>query len=84
LWNLNRTPYINAFVVGQSFDKKLIPVQVIENEHKVEVGKVQVCLFSQLIDSSERRLFNLRKKLNERYEDVTGVELLKQQRVLGL
>ena len=78
------TPYINAFVVGETFSEKVQPIQTIENENKVEVGKVQICLFSQIVDSSERRLFNLRKKLNERYEDVTGIELFNQQKVLGV
>lgn len=77
-------PYIHAFVVGKSFSEKIQPVQTIENENKVEVGKVQICLFSQIVDSSERRLFNLRKRLNERYEGVTGIELFQQQRVLGI
>jgi len=72
-------PYINAFVVGESFSEKIQPIQTIENENKVEMGKVQICLFSQIVDSSERRLFNLRSKLNERYADVPGIELFENQ-----
>ncbi|MEQ8910168.1 MAG: ATP-binding protein [Vicingaceae bacterium] len=75
-------PYINAYVVGESFNKKVQPIQAIENENKVEIGKVQICLFSQIVDSSERRLFNLRERLNERYADVTGIELFNQQKKL--
>jgi hypothetical protein len=77
-------PYINAFVVGESFSEKVQPIQSIENENKVEIGKVQICLFSQIVDSSERRLFNLRERLNERYADVTGIELFNQQRRLAI
>jgi hypothetical protein len=72
-------PYINAFVVGQSFDEKVQPIQAIENENKVEMGKVQICLFSQLVDSAEKRLFNLRTRLSERYSEYTGVELVSKQ-----
>ncbi len=77
-------PYINAYVVGESFSEKVQPIQSIENENKVEIGKVQICLFSQIVDSSERRLFNLRERLNERYADVTGIELFNQQKQLAI
>lgn len=77
-------PYIYAFVVGETFNEKLQPIQTIENENKVEMGKVQICLFSQLVDSSERRLFNLRNRLNERYSDVPGIELFERQRKLAI
>ena len=77
-------PYINAYVVGESYSEKLQPIQTIENGNKVEIGKVQICLFSQIVDSSERRLFNLREKLKERYADVTGVELFNQQKRLAV
>jgi len=78
------SPYINAFVVGESFNEKVQPIQAIENENKVEIGKVQICLFSQIVDSSERRLFNLRDRLNERYANVTGIELFQQQKRLAI
>lgn len=77
-------PYINAFVVGESFSEKVQPIQSIENENKIEIGKVQICLFSQIVDSSERRLFNLRERLNERYADVSGMELFNQQKRLTI
>lgn len=77
-------PYIYAFVVGETFNEKIQPIQVIENENKVEMGKVQICLFSQLVDSSERRLFNLRSRLNERYADVPGIELFEKQKKLAI
>lgn len=73
-------PYISAYIVGESFSEKIQPIQTIENENKVEMGKVQICLFSQIVDSSERRLFNLRNRLNERYSDISGIELFNQQK----
>lgn len=72
-------PYISAFVVGESFSEKVQPIQTIENENKIEVGKVQICLFSQLVDSSERRLFNLRGRLSEKYSEFSGNELASRQ-----
>jgi Histidine kinase-, DNA gyrase B-, and HSP90-like ATPase len=77
-------PYISAFVVGESFNEKIQPTQIIENENKVEMGKVQICLFSQLVDSSERRLFNLRSRLNERYANIPGIELFEKQKKLAI
>ena len=77
-------PYIYAFVVGETFSEKLQPIQAIKNDNKVEMGKVQICLFSQLVDSSERRLFNLRGRLNERYADVPGIELFEKQQKLAI
>lgn len=77
-------PYISAYIVGESFSEKIQPIQTIENENKVEMGKVQICLFSQIVDSSERRLFNLRSRLNERYSDISGIELFDQQKKLAV
>jgi len=77
-------PYINAFVVGDSFSEKVQPTHTILNENKVEMGRVQICLFSQLVDSAEKRLFNLRSKLSERYSEYTGVELVSKQAKLAI
>lgn len=77
-------PYINAFVVGDSFDNKIQPIQKVSNANQVEMGKVQICLFSQIVDSAEKRLFGLRSRLNERYSDVPGMELFEKQRKLAI
>ncbi|MEP7372255.1 MAG: ATP-binding protein [Chitinophagaceae bacterium] len=72
-------PYITAFLVGESFKETIQPTHLIKNKNDVEMGKVQVCLFSQLVDSAEKRLFNLRARLSERYSEYTGVELVSKQ-----
>lgn len=72
---LIETPYINAFVVGASFSEKIQPIQTVKNSAEIEMGKVKICLFSQIIDSAERRLFGLRTRLNDRYSEVPGMEL---------
>ena len=76
------SPYINAFVVGETFSEKIQPISKVSNGSDVEMGKVQICLFSQIVDSSERRLFNLRKRLNDRYENASGMELFEKQKKL--
>jgi hypothetical protein len=76
------SPYINAFVVGETFSEKIQPISKVSNGSDVEMGKVQICLFSQIVDSSERRLFNLRKRLNDRYESASGMELFEKQKKL--
>lgn len=81
---LIENPYINAFVVGDSFDSKIQPIQKVINANQVEMGKVQICLFSQIVDSAEKRLFGLRSRLNERYSDVPGMELFEKQRKLAI
>lgn len=72
-------PYIDAFVVGKSFSEKVQPISTVINENKVEMGKVRITTFGQLVDTAERRLFGLRQKLSERYDDIPGMELFKQQ-----
>lgn len=78
------TPYINAFVVGETFSEKIQPIQSIKDDSGKENGKVQICLFSQIVDTAEARLFNLRKRLNERYEDIPGMELYQRQSKLAI
>lgn len=78
------TPYINAFVVGETFNEKIQPIHSIKDESGKENGKVQICLFSQIVDSAEARLFNLRKRLNERYDDIPGMELYQRQAKLAI
>lgn len=72
-------PYINAFLVGESFSESLPAIHSVSNENNVEMGKVQICLFSQIVDSSEKRLFNLRSKLSERYSEFTEQDILATQ-----
>lgn len=68
-------PYITTFIVGHTISPKLQPIQKIENENKVERGIVRATTFSQLVDTAEKRLFRLRDSLNNRYDDLPGMEL---------
>jgi hypothetical protein len=72
-------PYIDAFVVGENFSEKVQPITAVINENKVEMGKVRISTFGQLVDTAEKRLFGLRKKLSERYDDIPGMQLINRQ-----
>ena len=72
--NLIGSPFIDAYVLGKKYSEK------VEQIIKVgERGKISICIFDQLVDTAEKRLFGLRNKLSERYDDVPGMELFRQQ-----
>lgn len=72
------TPYIDAFVVGDSFDDKANTNINVSNQSNIEIGRVRVTTFSQLVDTAEKRMFGLREKLSERYDDIDGMKLFDQ------
>lgn len=72
------TPYIEAFVVGESFSEKVQPITTVSNGNSVELGKIRITTFCQLVDTAEKRLFGLRNKLSDRYDDVPGMDLYRQ------
>lgn len=72
------TPYIEAFVVGESFTEKIQPISTVKNDNSVELGKIRITTFSQLVDTAERRLFGLREKLSNRYDDIPGIDLYRK------
>ncbi|OEU70615.1 MAG: hypothetical protein BA864_00620 [Desulfuromonadales bacterium C00003093] len=77
--HLDGPPFIKAFVVGHRVSDKITPSRSI-GENPVR-GKVQATHFGQLVRTAEARLFKLREKLQERYDDIPGSELL--DKVLG-
>ena len=72
-------PHIEAFVIGAEFSEKVQPMTTVSNENKVELGKVRISTFAQLVDTAEKRLFGLRNTLSERYDDIPGMDLFRQQ-----
>lgn len=71
--NIIGNPSIDCYVVGKTFSEK------VELNVKVgDRGKVNVSTFDQLVDTAEKRLFGLRQKLNERYDDIPGMDLFRQ------
>lgn len=77
--NIIGNPYIEAFVVGESFSEKVQPITKVANDNSVEMGKIRITTFGQLVDTAEKRLFGLRQKLSDRYDDVPGMDLFRQQ-----
>lgn len=72
--NLIGSPFIDAYVLGKKYSEKV--EQIIKVGDR---GKISICIFDQLVDTAERRLFGLRNKLSERYDDVPGMELFRKQ-----
>jgi len=76
---LTGNPHIFAFVVGETVSGKVVGKQQVGDN-----GHVSVTTYAQLVDTAQRRLFNLREKLTERYAGVTGVELAKKLKQMEL
>lgn len=70
-------PYVYAYVVGAASSGITQPLQTVRNKHDVEVGRVRITTFHQLVDTAERRLFNLREKL-EGYDEMSDEKLMKK------
>ncbi len=77
-------PYIDAFVVGDSFDDKANTNITVSNQSEVEIGRVRITTFSQLVDTAEKRMFGLREKLSERYDDIEGMKLFEKHTQINL
>jgi hypothetical protein len=70
---LTGNPCIFAFVIGDTVSGKLVGKQKVGDD-----GHVFVSTYAQLVDTARRRLFNLKEKLTERYDGVSGVDLIKK------
>ncbi|MBP2658953.1 MAG: ATP-binding protein [Firmicutes bacterium] len=73
-------PYFNAFVVGHEVKTKMTPIKKLGE--RPEFGRIEVCTFDQLIRTAEARLFNLRKNLSDRYEEMTN-EIVMQKNLFN-
>lgn len=70
-----------GFVVGDSVADNLANVSEVK-ENEVVLGRLYTTTYSQLVDTAERRMFGLRKVLADRYDDVPGMELYNQARLM--
>jgi hypothetical protein len=67
-------PYIRAFVVGHACKQGLQPVRKVgENP---ETARIQACNYGQLVRTAEQRLFKLKERLQDRYEQLSGNDIL--------
>ena len=74
--NIIGNPTIEAYVIGKLFSEK---VESLTKVGSTERGRITICTFDQLVATAEKRLFGLRTKLSERYDDIPGMELFKRQ-----
>lgn len=81
-------PRINAFVVGHKVKTKTAKVKEVKDsdDDKVVIGTVKAVTFTTLIDTAKKRLFKLRDRLQERYndfdEDLALYDVLEPQQLL--
>lgn len=75
------SPYIEAFVIGETFNEKVQPISTVKNSNDIERGKIRIATYGQLVDTAEKRLFGLRQKLSERYDEIPGMDLFRKQSV---
>lgn len=67
-----------AFVVGDIVDSNISPQTDVCEGH----GRIFMTTYSQLVDTAEKRMFNLRTKLANKYDDIPGMELYNQYMLL--
>lgn len=70
---LNSKPRIRAFVIGDSIDGNMSNYKKLE-----EYGEVTAYTYDQLVSTAEKRLFNLKSKLTERYNDINTDDYITQ------
>jgi hypothetical protein len=70
---------INTYVIGDTIGDNVQRVTTVGDN---EAGKIFVSTFSQLVDTAEKRLFGLRQKLASMYDDVPGMDLYNQTRLI--
>lgn len=74
--HLDGQPYIRAFVVGHKVNSKLDPVRRIGEQP--ERARIEIATYGRLVRTAEKRLFGLRKRLANRYAELTGADLVSQ------
>ena len=66
--------HVTSFILGYDIDDGVVSTEV-----KGAGGGIVIPMkFSQLIDTADKRMMNLREQLTNMYEDVPGVELYRQ------
>ncbi len=71
---LDGPPFIDVFIVGYIVGDKVERFQKLGD--KPEIGRVQATTYGQLVRTGEARLFKLRERLQARYQEVKGTDLL--------
>jgi len=71
---LDGPPFVHGFVVGH----EVAPGVSVRRGGDPERARIEPCSFSQLVRTAEQRLFKLKSSLAERYEQVSGEDLLQR------
>lgn len=70
---LNCKPKIKAYVVGDSVSPAIGTHKTLEN-----YGEVYVYTYAQLVQTASKRLFNLKNKLIERYQEMNAKDYISE------
>ena len=68
---------IIGFVVGETVGEEVTDKIIVGSN-----GTLFTTTYSQLVDTAERRMFGLRKVLADRYDDVPGMDIYNQAKLL--
>lgn len=74
---MDGTPMFRAFVVGYEIQQKTIIEKEIK-EDGVLRGRVIATTYGQITRTAHKRFFQLREKIPARYDDISGVDLMKK------
>lgn len=74
-------PAVRAYLVGNTVADEVVGRYSVGETGN---GKLFVTTFGQLVDTAKRRLFNLRDKLKDRYEELTGQDLIERAEQLRM
>ena len=74
---LNSKPKIKAFVVGNRIDSAIGNRKTLADNNGNEYGTVCAYTYGQLVKTAEKRLLNLKSRLNERYSEMDVNDYIK-------
>lgn len=78
---LTSRPFFYAYVVGHKVAKGTTRTKDLRSEGNDVFARIQATTYTQLTDTANRRLMNLKERIPSRYEDVKGYGLV--QKVMG-
>lgn len=73
-------PFFHAYVVGHEIASGVTRTKSLGDAPDV-FARIQATTYSQLTDTANRRLLNLKERIPSRYEEVSGYDLM--QKVMG-
>jgi hypothetical protein len=74
---MDGTPMFRAYVVGFEIQAKTSKEKEIKEDGVIR-GRICATTYGQLIRSANQRLFKLKEKIPTRYDEISGVDLVKK------